>query len=317
MVFLPGCGFMRDYRSRVHSEEAFARGAKAMEHHDLAAADQDFAEALRARPDSPSLYARIGLAYMPGIVPYSRIDVAQAERALPCLRRAIELDPKQPFPVYLVAIFASLKLGREDEARTLLSRAGGVFHDDAIALRNIGYSLVDANQLTSDALPCLRRAIELDPKQPYLVYLEAIFAALKVGRDEEARTLLSRAGEVFHDDAMALNNIGYRLVDADKLASDALPLLERAVALRPDEGIIIDSLGWAHYRLRQLPQAAAALERATRLGPEDPEIEYHLGVVYVDMGRTEDARKRFLHALEMDEGFLPARAALHELQRRR
>jgi Flp pilus assembly protein TadD len=245
-MLLPGCSFMRDYRSRVHSEEAFARGAKAAEHHDFAAADENFAEALRAEPNSASLYARIGLAYMSRpVLAYAQIDAAQANRALPCLRRAIELNPKQPI----------------------------------------------------------------------LVYLEAIFAALRLEREDEARSFLSQSADVFHKDAMALNDIGYLLADSDKLTSDALPLLERAVELQPKVGNIIDSLGWAHYRLRHLDRAAALLARACHLAPNEPELEYHLGVVYADLGRTEDAKKQFRRALEINRTFFPARAALHSLER--
>ena len=247
-ALVTGCAFMRDYRSRVHSEQAFTRGAAAVERHDLAAADESFAEALRAAPNSASLYARIGLAYMSRpVMAYAQIDAVQAERALPYLRRSIELDPKQPYLVYLQAIFASLRLGREDEARTLLSQAAGIFHDDATAL----------------------------------------------------------------------NDIGYLLANADKLSNQALPLLERAVELEPKEGIIVDSLGWAHYRLRHLDRAAALLERASRLRSKNAEIEYHLGAVYADLGRTEDARKQFRRALEIDQAFLPARAALDQLERQR
>jgi len=245
-ALVTGCSFMRDYRSRVHSEQAFTRGADAIERRDLAVADESFAEALRAQPDSASLYARIGLAYMSRpVMAYARIDVVQAERALPYLRRSIELDPRQP----------------------------------------------------------------------YLVYLQAIFAALRLGREDEARTLLTQSADVFHNDAMALNDIGYLLADADQLTTDALPLLERAVELRPKEGIIIDSLGWAHYRLRHLEHAAALLERASRLSPKNAEMQYHLGAVYAGLGRTEDAKKRFRRALDIDQAFLPARAALDQLQR--
>jgi len=228
------------------AEEAFARGARAAERNDLPAAQEHFAQALHQAPDSTSLHARIGLAYMPRIGPDIVFpEPAQAARALPHLRRALELDGDQPFPVHLQAILA---------------------------------------------------AVELD-------------------REAEARRLLTQATRIFHDDAVVLNNIGYALVDADKLTADALPVLERAVALEPKSGIIIDSLGWAHYRLGNLRRAAGLLERASDLAPDNAEIEYHLGVVYAHLGRTEEANARFRRALEIDPRFAPARAAVHELRR--
>lgn len=240
LLAVPGCSFMREYRSRVAAEEAFARGTKAAQRNDLPAAERRFAQALRAEPNSASLRARIGLAYM-------QMQPPPTARALPFLSQAIELDPRQPFPVYLEAVLAAVNLGREDQARELLARA--------------------------------RKA--------------------------------------FHDDARALNDIGYTLVDADKLTPEALPLLKRAVELEPDSGIIIDSLGWAYYRLGELQPAAAALEQAVKLTADNAEIQYHLGAVYADLGKTDDARAQFRRALKINPGFDPARAALRRLERAR
>ena len=115
---------------------------------------------------------------------------------------------------------------------------------------------------------------------------------------------------------MALNNIGYVLADADKLTADALPLLERAVKLEPRNGIVVDSLGWAHYRLRHLPEAARLLRLAVKRAPNEAEIAYHLGVVYAALGRTAAARAQFRRAVKHNPAFIPARAALRALERK-
>jgi len=246
-----GCSWLRGYQARVRAEQAFARGAAAAERNDLATAQSNFAEALRLEPNSASLHARVGMAYMSPIgltspigPPYTELRLAPAARALPHLKRALELDPRQPPEVYLQALLAAVRLGREEWARQVLAQA---------------------------ATRCA-------------------------------------------NDAIWLNNIAYALVDADKLTADALPLLERAVELEPKSGIIVDSLGWAHYRRGDFSRAAQLLERASSLTPDNAEIEYHLGAVYAELGRTAQARAQFRRALKLDPALGRAHAALRGLE---
>jgi Flp pilus assembly protein TadD len=82
----------------------------------------------------------------------------------------------------------------------------------------------------------------------------------------------------------------------------------------PKSGIIIDSLGWAHYRLGDMQRAADLLEQASDLAPDNAEIEYHLGAVYTALGRTDAARAQFRRALELSPELAPARQALEELE---
>jgi Flp pilus assembly protein TadD len=77
-----------------------------------------------------------------------------------------------------------------------------------------------------------------------------------------------------------------------------LKLLEKAVSLRPDDGYIVDSLGWAHYQLRDYARAVKYLERATELVPDDPTINDHLGDAYWRAGRPREARFEWRQALE-------------------
>jgi tetratricopeptide (TPR) repeat protein len=169
-------------------------------------------------------------------------------------------------------------------------------------------------QRPATALPYLRRALELDPRQPAVLYLQAILAAAKLGRDDDARAVLRRAARRFRGDAHALNDIGYLLVDADQLSREALPLLQCAVELEPRNGMIIDSLGWAYYRLGELARAERLLARATRLAPGNAELENHRGVVYAARGKSNEARRQFARALRLNPRFAPALRALRKLR---
>ena len=75
-------------------------------------------------------------------------------------------------------------------------------------------------------------------------------------------------------------------------------MIEKAVELRPEDGYIVDSLGWAHYRMGDYAGAVEYLERAVELVPEDPTINDHLGDAYWRTGRLTEARYQWRRALQ-------------------
>jgi Flp pilus assembly protein TadD len=77
-------------------------------------------------------------------------------------------------------------------------------------------------------------------------------------------------------------------------------MLRRAVELRPQDGFIVDSLGWAHFRLGDYGEATTYLERAVELEPGDPVINDHLGDAYWRVGRHREARFQWQRALSLD-----------------
>ena len=77
-------------------------------------------------------------------------------------------------------------------------------------------------------------------------------------------------------------------------------MIERAVEARPDSGYIVDSLGWALYRLGRYEEAVGHMERAAELLPVDPIVNDHLGDVYWAVGRRTEARFQWNRALSFD-----------------
>jgi Flp pilus assembly protein TadD len=77
-------------------------------------------------------------------------------------------------------------------------------------------------------------------------------------------------------------------------------MLEKARSLSPYDGYIVDSVGWAYYRMGRYPEAAKALEDAVLLVPADPTINDHLGDAYWRVGRKLDAQFQWNHALAFD-----------------
>lgn len=77
-------------------------------------------------------------------------------------------------------------------------------------------------------------------------------------------------------------------------------MIKKAVEQRPNDGFIVDSLGWVQYLLGHYEEAARNLERAVLLQPEDPTINEHLGDAYWMVGRKLEARFQWNHALMLN-----------------
>jgi len=94
-----------------------------------------------------------------------------------------------------------------------------------------------------------------------------------------------------------LNYLGYSWVDQGRNLREAVALLEKARGLSPFDGYIVDSVGWAYFRLGRYQDAAKALEQAVTLVPGDPTVNEHLGDAYWMIGRKLDARFQWSHAI--------------------
>lgn len=119
----------------------------------------------------------------------------------------------------------------------------------------------------------------------------------RAGRWSEAEAALKSALILSPDEPQVLNYLGYSWIDRGENLKAALGMIEKAVAQRPDDGHIVDSLGWAHFRLGDYEKAVAYLERAAELRASDPTINDHLGDAYWMVGRRNEARFQWNHAL--------------------
>ena len=125
-----------------------------------------------------------------------------------------------------------------------------------------------------------------------------------------------RSGTTTSDTALLLNDAGYVLADADVRVDRAYEAVRAAVEVAPLQGAFVDSLGWALYRRGELVEAAFYLERARRHTPqEDPEMLYHLGVVYGRLGRYSDATEALEKARKLAPDWELVRKELRRLGR--
>lgn len=112
---------------------------------------------------------------------------------------------------------------------------------------------------------------------------------------------LLRALELNPDQPQVLNYLGYSWVDQGLNLDRALGMIEKAVSGNPRDGYIVDSLGWAIYKLERYEEAVTILEEAVRLLPNDPEINDHLGDAYWYAGRKREARFQWTIAGDVDQ----------------
>jgi tetratricopeptide (TPR) repeat protein len=144
--------------------------------------------------------------------------------------------------------------------------------------------LRDANQYT-EAFNVLSRALTEYPNNADLLYARALVAE-KLNRIDTAEKDLRRILKKDPKNANALNALGYTLADRTTRYAEALAMIEQALALKPDDPFILDSLGWAYYRLGNYAEAVRYLRTAYDKRA-DAEIAAHLGeVLWVSGDRT-------------------------------
>ncbi|MHA6729396.1 tetratricopeptide repeat protein [Devosia sp. A369] len=117
----------------------------------------------------------------------------------------------------------------------------------------------------------------------------------------KAETDFLKALELNPDQPAVLNYLGYSWIDQDMHLEQALEMIEKAVAAQPQDGYVVDSLGWAFYKLGRLDEAVKTLEQAVLLRPNDAEINDHLGDAYWRAGRRLEAKFQWNVASSVDE----------------
>ena len=126
------------------------------------------------------------------------------------------------------------------------------------------------------------------------------FRGICYERDKQwpkAEADFKKALDLFPDQPLVLNYLGYTWVDRGEHLKEAIKMLQKAVEQKPDDGFIIDSLAWAYYRLGQYDKAVVYQEKAVSLEPGDSVLNDHLGDIYWKLGRHNEARFQWQRAL--------------------
>jgi tetratricopeptide (TPR) repeat protein len=160
--------------------------------------------------------------------------------------------------------------------------------------------LLRANDRYAESAVILSEIIAKKPEPDWrLLYARGV-SYERSGRWEDAEKDLQAALKQRPDDPELLNYLGYSWIDKGERLPEALGMVQKAVAANPQSGAMIDSLGWAYYRLGDYKRAVERLEQAVELEAGDPEINNHLGDAYWRVGRRVEAEFQWRRVLTLD-----------------
>ena len=261
-------------------------------------------------------------------------ELSLANRGLAYLQLALYLDPTHPLALLSLAdLYEAMKkpelainvysrvpadsvlrrnadiqmalnldsLERTDEARQQLGKLIAGHPDDLEGVLALGNILRDRKHY-AECADVYSKAIALIPQPTKPTWTVFYFRGICYERAkqwERAEADLKKALELYPEQPHVLNYLGYSWIDQGVNLDEGMRLIRRAVDQRPDDGYIVDSLGWAYYRIGNYEEAIKHLERAVELKPMDPTINDHLGDVYWRVGRQLEATFQWTHARDL------------------
>jgi tetratricopeptide (TPR) repeat protein len=248
--------------------------------------------ALYAEPSQPFALAALASAYETGqrykdaIEAYDRIPPGGALQPAIDIRKAFDLN----------------SLDKVDEAKVLLEKQIKENPTDLKPLDALG-NILRARKRYAEAADVYTQAIKLIPnpdKRHWSVFYSRGTCYERLKNWPAAEEDLKKALELYPDQPLTLNYLGYSWIDQNKNLKEGMSLIEKAVALKPDDGYIVDSLGWAHFKLGNYAEAVRFLERAVELKPQDPVLNDHLGDALWRVGREREAKFQWDQSLTLD-----------------
>jgi predicted Zn-dependent protease len=188
------------------------------------------------------------------------LETDQSAKALDLARQAVARFPdKKEFR--LLSAAALEKAGEAGEAAEVLSTASDTWPDDPEILYRLGV-ILERQKRRAESIAAMEKIIVLDPRH-----------------------------------ADALNFVGYTLADENRDLPRAQELIERAVAVEPDNPYFLDSLAWIHFRRGEKDKAWEIIRKAVAHPVSDPVIWEHYGDIAASLGKKSEAVEGYRKAL--------------------
>ena len=247
--------------------------------------------ALYLAPDHPM--ALLSLADLYEAVKKPELAIKTYDRIAPTspiyrnaqIQRALDLDA----------------LDRTDEAKTDLAKLVSNDTGDVEAIMALG-NIQRARKQFAECADTYTKGVDAIGKPERANWVLFYFRGICYERSKQwpkAEADMKKALELFPNQPLVLNYLGYSWVDQGINLDEGMRMIQRAVEQRADDGYIVDSLGWAYYRINNYEEAVKHLEHAVELKPEDPTINDHLGDAYWRVGRVLEARFQWSHARDL------------------
>jgi Flp pilus assembly protein TadD len=278
-------------------------------------------------PAAPTLREGAAQALLAPIA--TMVAAKQGELALAYLRLLLRLDPNRG-DAWMTVGDLLLAQGDVDSARAAYGRVASTSGDYLTAQGKLAWSYeqaddhatalkiaraaaaggdADARLILADLLraqnQCAESAaitgelIKASAKPDWRLLFGRAICLEKLGRWPQAEADMQAALKLQPDEPELLNYLGYSWIDRGERLPEALAMVEQAVGQNPRSGAMVDSLGWAYYRLGDYKQAVEKLEAAVELEAGDPEINDHLGDAYWRVGRRDEARFQWRRVLTL------------------
>ncbi|MER8366228.1 tetratricopeptide repeat protein [Mesorhizobium sp. M1378] len=192
-------------------------------------------------------------------------------------------------------------LDRNDEAIAHLKAIVDAHPDDMRAYLALGgvYSSKEDFRSAANLYDKAVEVLKTPTAANWNIFYQRGIAYERLKEWPKAEPNFRKALELYPDQPQVLNYLGYSWVDKNMNLKEGLAMIQKAVDLRPSDGYIVDSLGWAYYRLGQFDDAVREMERAVSLKPEDPVLNDHLGDAYWRVGRKLEATFQWNQARDL------------------
>lgn len=278
LLFIFLAPFCYGHQSRRSLYSNYLKGVYLMQQGRPLLAQRHFEEVKRQNPSSVYIRHKIATALV------QQEKIKEAERVL---KEAKDVAPDN-LDTYLALIFIYSYTGEDErlerEYEDFLEKAHQKKPDDVTITSYLAQFYFYQERL-AEAIALYERILAADPES-----LESFFwlgyLYYESGQKEKAKDLWKEGLLVDSAYAPILNALGYTYAEEGIKLKEAKEMIEKALEADPYNGAYLDSLGWVYFKKGDLNRAKKYIKKALEYA-EDPEIYYHLCVIYIDLGEKE------------------------------
>jgi Flp pilus assembly protein TadD len=194
------------------------------------------------------------------------------------------------------------RAGREDAAIEVIEQLTRT-HADLPAVHITLGDMMRAQEKYAEAIKSYSNALALYQSEgpgQWVIYFARGIAYERENDWPKAEADFRKALVLQPDQPQVLNYLGYSYLEMKTNYDEALDMIERALAGRPNDAFITDSLGWGYYRVGRYQEAVVQMEREVELMAVDPIVNDHLGDVYWAVGRKREAEFQWSRAMSFE-----------------